>query len=139
LPEKAEIQGDLPIFMRPLDGNSSDKERISAMVTAVMTQLRETLKEEQEERLAVFDSGGYSEANMKRSNEAKIKWISGTPRSCCSSSRWRCRCQCLLCRFAPSPAVVGVVEPAQTKMSRRSLTRSMITSGAISPRKYRSR
>jgi len=71
--------GDLPIFMRPLDGNSSDKERISAMVTAVMTQLRETLKEEQEERLAVFDSGGYSEANMKRYNEAKIKWISRVP------------------------------------------------------------
>ena len=64
--------GDLPIFMRPLDGNSSDKERISAMVTAVMTQLRETLKEEQEERLAVFDSGGYSQANMKRYNEAQI-------------------------------------------------------------------
>ena len=71
--------GDLPIFMRPLDGNSSDKERISAMVTAVMTQLRETLKEEQEERLAVFDSGGYSQANMKRYNEAKIKWISRVP------------------------------------------------------------
>lgn len=71
--------GDLPIFMRPLDGNSSDKERISAMVTAVMTQLRETLKEEQEERLAVFDSGGYSEANMKRYNAAKLKWISRVP------------------------------------------------------------
>src|SRR6266704_4148100 len=71
--------GDLPIFMRPLDGNSSDKERISAMVTAVMTQLRETLEEEQEERLAVFDSGGYSEANRKRYNEAKIKWISRVP------------------------------------------------------------
>lgn len=71
--------GDLPIFMRPLDGNSSDKERISAMVMAVMTQLRETLKEEQEERLAVFDSGGYSQANMKRYNEAKIKWISRVP------------------------------------------------------------
>ncbi len=71
--------GDLPIFMRPLDGNRSDKESISAMVTAVMTQLRATLKEEQEERLAVFDSGGYSEANMKRYNEAKIKWISRVP------------------------------------------------------------
>ncbi len=71
--------GDLPIFMRPLDGHSSDKESISAMVTAVMTQLRETLKEEQEERLAVFDSGGYSQANMKHYNEAKIKWISRVP------------------------------------------------------------
>ena len=35
--------GDIPIFLRPLDGNSSDKESISAIVTDVMTQLRETL------------------------------------------------------------------------------------------------
>src|SRR5258708_4306161 len=71
--------GDIPVFLRPLDGNSSDKESISAIVTAVMTQLRETLPEEHEERLAVFDSGGYSEGNRKRYNEAKIKWISRVP------------------------------------------------------------
>jgi transposase len=71
--------GDIPIFLRPLDGNSSDKESISAIVTDVMRQLQETLPEEQEERLAVFDSGGYSQANMKRYNEAKIKWISRVP------------------------------------------------------------
>jgi hypothetical protein len=41
-----------------------------------MRQLQETLPEEQEERIAVFDSGGYSQANMKRYNEAQIKWIS---------------------------------------------------------------
>lgn len=29
--------GDIPVFLRPLDGNSSDKESISAIVTAVMT------------------------------------------------------------------------------------------------------
>jgi transposase len=45
----------------------------------VMKQLQETLPEEQEERIAVFDSGGYSQANMKRYNEAKIKWISRVP------------------------------------------------------------
>jgi transposase len=44
-----------------------------------MTQLRETLPEDQEERIVVFDSGGYSQANMKRYNEAKIKWISRVP------------------------------------------------------------
>lgn len=71
--------GDIPIFLRPLDGNSSDKESISAIVTAVMTQLLETLPEEHVQRLAVFDTGGYSEANMKRYNEAKIKWISRVP------------------------------------------------------------
>jgi transposase len=71
--------GDLPIFLRPLDGNSSDKERLSAAVKEVMAQLREHLPEEQEQRIAVFDSGGYSEANMKSYNEAKIDWISRVP------------------------------------------------------------
>ncbi len=71
--------GDVPLFLRPLDGNSSDKASISAIVTTVMTQLRETLPEEQESRIAVFDSGGYSEANMTRYNEAKITWISRVP------------------------------------------------------------
>ncbi len=71
--------GDLPIFLRPLDGNSSDKEHLSAAVQAVMQQLREDVPEEQEQRIAVFDSGGYSEANMKSYNDAKIAWISRVP------------------------------------------------------------
>jgi transposase len=71
--------GDVPIFLRPLDGNSSDKESISAIVADVMEQLHETLPEEQEDRIAVFDSGGYSQANMKRYNETKIRWISRVP------------------------------------------------------------
>src|SRR5260370_3823570 len=71
--------GDIPVFLRPLDGNSSDKEHLSAAVKAVMTQLREQLPEEQEQRIAVFDSGGYSEANMKSYNDAKIEWISRVP------------------------------------------------------------
>jgi transposase len=71
--------GDLPIFLRPLDGNSSDKEHLSAAVKAVMTQLREQVPEEQEQRIAVFDSGGYSEANMTSYNDAKIDWISRVP------------------------------------------------------------
>jgi transposase len=71
--------GDIPIFLRPLDGNSSDKESISAIVIDVVGQLQETLPEDQEDRLAVFDSGGYSQANMKRYNEAKIRWISRVP------------------------------------------------------------
>jgi transposase len=73
------FDGDIPVFLRPLDGNSSDKKSISAIVTDVMTQLHETLPEEQEERLAMFDSGGYSETNMKRYNGAQIKWISRVP------------------------------------------------------------
>jgi transposase len=71
--------GDVPLFLRPLDGNSSDKEHLSAAVREVMTQLREQVPEEQEQRIAVFDSGGYSEANMKSYNDAKIWWISRVP------------------------------------------------------------
>jgi transposase len=71
--------GDVPIFLRPLDGNSSDKEHLSAAVKAVMTQLREQVPEEQEQRIAIFDSGGYSEANMQSYNDAKICWISRVP------------------------------------------------------------
>ena len=71
--------GDLLIFLRPLDGNSSDKEHLSGAVKEVMTQLREQLPEEQEQRIAVFDSGGYSEANMKSYNDANIWWISRVP------------------------------------------------------------
>jgi len=56
----------VPVFLRPLDGNSSDKEHLSAAVKAVMKQLREHLLEAQEQQIVVFDSGGYSEANMKR-------------------------------------------------------------------------
>jgi transposase len=71
--------GDLPIFMRPLDGNSSDKESISAMVTEVITQLRQTLLPEEQEPVSIFDSGGYSQANMTSYNQAKIRWISRVP------------------------------------------------------------
>src|SRR5260221_13711783 len=71
--------GDVPLFLRPLDGNSSDKDHLSAAVKEVMTQLRDQLPEEQEQRIAVFDSGGYSEANMKSYNEGKILGISRVP------------------------------------------------------------
>ena len=65
--------------MRPLDGNSSDKEHLSAAVKDVMKQLREQLSEEQEQQIVIFDSGGYSEANVKSYNEAKMRWISRVP------------------------------------------------------------
>jgi transposase len=71
--------GDIPLFLRPLDGNSSDKEHLSAAVREVMTQLREQVPEEHEQRIVVFDSGGYSEANMKSYNDANIWWISRVP------------------------------------------------------------
>ena len=65
--------------LRPLDGNSSDKEHLRAAVKEAMRQLREQVPEEQEQRIAVFDSGGYSEATMKSYNDAHIWWISRVP------------------------------------------------------------
>ena len=52
--------GDVPIFLRPLDGNSSDKQYLSAAVKEVMKQLGEQLPAEQEQQIVIFDSGGYS-------------------------------------------------------------------------------
>ncbi len=71
--------GDVPLFMRPLDGNSSDKASISSVVSQVIEQLRASEPAGQEELLVVFDSGGYSQANMKAYNEAKIRWCSRVP------------------------------------------------------------
>ncbi|HEX3640961.1 MAG TPA: IS1634 family transposase [Ktedonobacteraceae bacterium] len=44
-----------------------------------MTQLREQLPEAQEQQIVIFDSGGYSEANVKSYNDAKMLWISRVP------------------------------------------------------------
>jgi transposase len=71
--------GDVPLFMRPLDGTSSDKASISAVVAQVIEQLRASNPAGQEEPLVVFDSGGYSQVNMKAYNEAKIRWYSRVP------------------------------------------------------------
>jgi transposase len=71
--------GDVPLFMRPLDGNSRDKASISAVVAQVIEQLGAHEPTGQEEPLVGFDSGGYSQANMKASNEAKIRWCSRVP------------------------------------------------------------
>ena len=71
--------GDVPLFMRPLDGNSSDKASISAVVAQVIEQLRASEPTGQQEPLVIFDSGGYSQANMKAYNEAKIRWCSRVP------------------------------------------------------------
>ena len=71
--------GDVPLFMRPLDGNSSDKASISKVVAQVIEQLRTSDPAGQEDPLVVFDSGGYSQANMQAYNQAKIRWCSRVP------------------------------------------------------------
>lgn len=66
-------EGDIPLFMQPLDGNSSDKGSLLSAILAIQTQLRET---DGEANVYVADNGVYSEANMRQLNQAGVKWIS---------------------------------------------------------------
>ena len=65
--------GDIPLFMQPLDGNSSDKVSLVDAISAIQAQLRET---DEEASLYVADNGVYSTSNMTQLNEAGVKWIS---------------------------------------------------------------
>jgi transposase len=74
----ATTQGaDLPLFLRPLDGNSADQVSLLAAVEALQEQLR--APDEEESSIYVADSGIYSQANMKRLNAAKLRWVSRVP------------------------------------------------------------
>ncbi len=65
--------GDVPLFLQPLDGNSSDKVSLVAAIRAIQAQLREA---DGEASVYVADNGIYSEANMRRLNQAGVKWVS---------------------------------------------------------------
>ncbi len=65
--------GDVPLFLQPLDGNSSDKVSLLSAITAIQTQLREA---EEEASVYVADNGVYSESNMQMLNQASVKWVS---------------------------------------------------------------
>ena len=65
--------GDVPLFLHPLDGNSSDKVSLLAAVMAIQKHLREA---NAEPSVYVADNGIYSEANMRQLNAAGITWIS---------------------------------------------------------------
>jgi transposase len=69
-------EGDVPLFLRSLDGNSSDKVTLASAVEALHEQLRTS---DSDPSFFVADSGVYSEANARRFNEAKIRWISRVP------------------------------------------------------------
>ncbi len=65
--------GDVPLFLQPLDGNSSDKVSLLAAVLAIQEQLREA---DAEPSVYVADNGVYSEPNMRQLNAAGVKWVS---------------------------------------------------------------
>jgi transposase len=70
--------GDVPLFLQPLDGNSSDKVSLLAAITAIQAQLWEA---KEEPGIYVADSGVYSESNMRQLNQAGVKWVSRVPES----------------------------------------------------------
>jgi len=65
--------GDIPLFMQPLDGNSSDKASLLSAITSIQSQLQET---DEQASVYVADNGVYSEANMRRLNQTGVTWIS---------------------------------------------------------------
>jgi transposase len=71
------VEGDLPLFLRPLDGNSSDKVTLVETVLALAEQLQPDGADAV--RYYVADSGLYSTANMTRLNQAGIWWVSRVP------------------------------------------------------------
>jgi transposase len=74
-------EGEIPSFMRPLDGNSSDKVTLVGAVEALQEQLRaeDDTEEEEEEPIFVADGGLYSEQNMLRLAKAGVRWVSRVP------------------------------------------------------------
>jgi len=76
--------GDVPLFMRSLDGNSSDKVSLVEAVTALQEQL---CAEEEGPCIYVADSGLYSETNMRRLGEAKVSWVARVPETSTEAKR----------------------------------------------------
>jgi transposase len=80
-------EGDVPLFMHPLDGNSSDARTLVAAVEALKEQLRGEGKEEAREApsfaaaasIYVADAGIYGEENMSRLARAGVAWVSRVP------------------------------------------------------------
>ncbi len=65
--------GDIPLFLQPLGGNTSDKVSLLAAIQAIQEQLRAS---DETPGVYVADNGVYSEANMRYLNQANIPWIS---------------------------------------------------------------
>jgi transposase len=66
----------IPHFLKPLDGNASDKASLPQVVLELAHQLRAS---GETPGMYVADSGLYSEANMRALNEAQVQWVSRVP------------------------------------------------------------
>ncbi|HEX9413122.1 MAG TPA: IS1634 family transposase [Ktedonobacterales bacterium] len=66
----------IPHFLKPLDGNASDKTSLPEVVLELARQLRAS---GETPGVYVADSGLYSETNMRALNEAEVQWVSRVP------------------------------------------------------------
>jgi len=66
-------EGDVPLFLQPLNGNRSDKVSLLAAVMAIQKQVQEG---DAEPSVSVADNGIYSEQTMRQLNAAGVKWVS---------------------------------------------------------------
>lgn len=69
-------EGDIPLFFRALDGNSSDKATIVQAVSDLTDQLRAG---EEDPGWVIADSALYSAANLCRLNAAHVRWVTRVP------------------------------------------------------------
>jgi transposase len=66
----------IPLWLKPLDGNASDKASLPQVVLELTHQLRAS---GETAGVYVADSGLYSEANMRALNVADVAWVSRVP------------------------------------------------------------
>ena len=66
----------VPHFLKPLNGNASDKASLPQVVRELMRHLRES---GETAGVYVADSGLYSEANLHALNAAGVAWVSRAP------------------------------------------------------------
>ncbi len=69
--------GDVPLFLRALDGNSADVRSLSAAVHALQAQF--AASEDEEASIFVADSGLYSADTMAALQRDGVPWISHVP------------------------------------------------------------
>jgi transposase len=70
------VDGDIPLFLRPLDGNASDKQSLLAAVVALQDQLAAA---PDGPVVFVADSGLYSAGNLQALQRADVRWVSRVP------------------------------------------------------------
>jgi transposase len=70
-----EHQAGIPVLMKPLSGNSSDAQEFGSLIKEHIAQLQTTYGITS----LVADSALYSEANLQKLSETRLKWVTRVP------------------------------------------------------------